>query len=165
MGTPQLAASVLEILLSAGQDHARVVAVVTRPDEPRGRGLKLHPSEVALVAERYRIPVLKPTRIRTAEFLAELSSFTPDVLVIAGYGRILPDAVLAAARLMPINVHTSLLPKFRGASPVEGATGWQRCGSRRVSLRPLPSADTLRYGLWRTAPMASGSLPAPRTTQ
>jgi methionyl-tRNA formyltransferase len=121
MGTPQLAARILEILLGAPPDQCRVVAVVTRPDEPRGRGLRLQPSEVALMAARYNIPVLKPVKIRTAEFLAELKSFTADLLVIAGYGRILPNDVLAAARIMPINVHTSLLPKFRGASPVEGA--------------------------------------------
>lgn len=121
MGTPQLAARILEIMLSAPRDQLRVVAVVTRPDEPRGRGLRLQPSEVALIAERYHIPALKPVRIRTAAFLAELKSFAADLLIIAGYGRILPNDVLAAARIMPINVHTSLLPKFRGASPVEAA--------------------------------------------
>jgi methionyl-tRNA formyltransferase len=120
MGTPQLAARILEILLSAPPEQFRVVAVVTRPDQPRGRGLRLEASEVGSLAEKNHLPVLKPARIRTAEFVAELKSFDPDLLVIAGYGRILPDQVLAAARIMPINVHTSLLPKFRGASPVEG---------------------------------------------
>jgi len=120
MGTPQLAARILEILLSAQRDQLQVVAVVTRPDEPRGRGLRLQPSEVALLAERYHLPALKPARIKTAAFVAELKSFAADLLVIAGYGRILPNDVLAAARIMPINIHTSLLPKFRGASPVEG---------------------------------------------
>jgi methionyl-tRNA formyltransferase len=121
MGTPQLAARILEILLSAQRDQLQVVAAVTRPDEPRGRGLRLQPSEVALLAERYHIPALKPARIKTTAFVAELKSFAADLLVIAGYGRILPNDVLAAARIMPINIHTSLLPKFRGASPVEGA--------------------------------------------
>jgi methionyl-tRNA formyltransferase len=121
MGTPPLAARILEILLSALPGQCRVAAVVTRPDEPRGRGLKLQPSEVARMAERHNLPVLKPAKIRTAQFIAELKSFTPDLLIVAGYGRILPNDVLATARLMPINVHTSLLPKFRGASPVEGA--------------------------------------------
>ncbi|MBV8451357.1 MAG: methionyl-tRNA formyltransferase [Deltaproteobacteria bacterium] len=121
MGTPQLAARILEILLSAPQDQLRVVAVVTRPDQPRGRGLRLQPSEVALLAERYHLPALKPARIKTVAFVTELKSFAADLLVIAGYGRILPNDVLVAARIMPINVHTSLLPKFRGASPVEGA--------------------------------------------
>jgi methionyl-tRNA formyltransferase len=76
---------------------------------------------VSSLAETSKIPVLKPARIRSSEFLGQLSSFAPDLLVIAGYGRILPDDVLGAARIMPMNVHTSLLPKFRGASPIEGA--------------------------------------------
>ena len=73
------------------------------------------------MAERRGLPLLKPAKIRTAEFLAELSALNPDVLVVAAYGRILPDPVLAAARIMPVNVHASLLPRHRGASPVEGA--------------------------------------------
>jgi methionyl-tRNA formyltransferase len=121
MGTPQLAARILEILLGAPRQELQVVAVVTRPDQPRGRGLRLESSEVGSYAEKHGIHVLKPAGIRTAEFLAQLKSFAPDLLVIAGYGRILPNDVLGAARIMPINVHTSLLPKFRGASPVEGA--------------------------------------------
>jgi len=120
MGTPQFAARILEILRSAPRDQLQVVAVVTRPDQPRGRGLRLESSVVASLAATYNIPVLKSAKIRTAEFLAELNSFAPDLLVIAGYGRILPNDVLAVAHIMPINVHTSLLPKFRGASPVEG---------------------------------------------
>src|SRR5437667_2736081 len=121
MGTPQLAAHILERLLAAQAQDYRVVAAVTRPDQPRGRGLKLEPSEVGLVAERDQLPTLKPVKIRTAEFPNELKSFEPDLLVVAAYGRILPKEVLDAARIMPINVHASLLPKFRGASPVEGA--------------------------------------------
>lgn len=120
MGTPQIAARILQILLTAPPALCRVVAVVTRPDRPRGRGLKLELSEVGSLAETNGIPVLKPTRIRATEFLGQLTSFAPDLLVVAAYGRILPNDVLGAARLMPINVHMSLLPKFRGASPVEG---------------------------------------------
>jgi methionyl-tRNA formyltransferase len=121
MGTPQFAARILEILSTAPPTLCHVVAVVTRPDQPRGRGLKLEPSEVSLVAETHGIPVLKPARIRTSDFVGQLISFAPDLLIVAAYGRILPSDVLGAARLMPINAHTSLLPKFRGASPVEGA--------------------------------------------
>jgi methionyl-tRNA formyltransferase len=126
MGTPALAAHILERLADAGDRGVEsagieIVGVVTRPDQPRGRGLRLEPSEVGAVAERRGFPVLKPSKIRTAEFLAELSALDPDLLVVAAYGRILPDPVLAAARIMPINVHASLLPRHRGASPVEGA--------------------------------------------
>jgi methionyl-tRNA formyltransferase len=94
---------------------------VTRPDQPRGRGQKAQPSEVGAVAAHHQIPLLKPTKIRTPEFLAEIKSFQPDLLVVAAYGRILPSEILAAPRIMPINVHASLLPRHRGAAPIEGA--------------------------------------------
>lgn len=118
MGTPALAAHILKRLIDTENSAGRVVAVVTRPDQPRGRGLKLHPSEVAEIAARYGVPVLKPVKIRTAAFVEELKSYRPDLLVVAAYGRILPPAVLGAPALMPINVHASLLPRHRGASPI-----------------------------------------------
>ncbi len=121
MGTPALAAHVLEQLLTHQNAIFKVAGVVTRPDQPRGRGMKTEPSEVAAVAARYGVTTLKPTKIRTAEFLAELTAFTPDLLVVVAYGRILPNPVLEAARLMPVNVHASLLPRYRGAAPVEAA--------------------------------------------
>jgi methionyl-tRNA formyltransferase len=164
MGTPQLAARILEILLSTPRDQLQVVAVVTRPDEPRGRGLRLQPSEVAVLADGYNVPVLKPARIRTAQFVAELKSYAADLLVIAGYGRILPNDVLAAARIMPINVHTSLLPKFRGASPVEGAI---LAGERESGVTIMRVTERMDAGpilLQRRIPLApdetQGSLKA-----
>ena len=121
MGTPALAAHVLERLIACRDAGFTIAAVVTRPDRPRKRGLKLEPSEVGAVATRHGIPTLKPTKIRTPEFLAELKSFAPDLLVVVAYGRILPNPLLDAPRLMPINVHASLLPRHRGAAPIEGA--------------------------------------------
>jgi methionyl-tRNA formyltransferase len=121
MGTPELAAHILERLVAASGERFQVVGVVTRPDQPRGRGQKLEQSEVATVAELHNLATLKPTRIRTPEFLAQLKAFEPDLLVVAAYGRILPNDVLAVPRIMPINVHASLLPRHRGASPIEGA--------------------------------------------
>jgi methionyl-tRNA formyltransferase len=121
MGTPALAAHILERLVAAAGPDFELVAVVTRPDQPRKRGLKLEPSEVGALAERHGLPLLKPAKIRTPEFLAELAAFAPDLLVIAAYGRILPNPILAMPRLMPLNVHASLLPRYRGASPVEAA--------------------------------------------
>jgi methionyl-tRNA formyltransferase len=121
MGTPALAAHILDRLIAASGQDFTVVGVVTRPDQPRKRGLKMESSEVGAVAERAGLPTLKPVRIRTAEFLAELKSLTPDLIVVAAYGRILPNPVLDAARLMTINVHASLLPRHRGAAPIEGA--------------------------------------------
>ena len=121
LGTPALAAHILERLVTAADPRFRVVAVVTRPDEPRGRGMTMTPSEVGAVAAHHRIPTLKPTRIKTPEFVAELKSYDPDLLVVAAYGRILTQEILDTPRLMPINVHASLLPRYRGASPIEGA--------------------------------------------
>jgi methionyl-tRNA formyltransferase len=155
MGTPQLAAHILEILLSAGREQWQVVAVVTRPDQPRGRGLRLESSEVGAMGLAHNIPVLKPAKIRTAEFVAELKSFSPDLLVIAGYGRILPAAVLAAARIMPINVHTSLLPKFRGASPVEGAILAGETESGVTIMRVTERMDAGPILLQRKIPLVS----------
>src|SRR5580658_408722 len=121
MGTPAIAAQVLDRLVTAGDARFPVAAVVTRPDEPRGRGHKVEASEVAQVAARHRIATRKPLEIRTPEFLAELKSYQPDLLVVVAYGRILSDAILHAPRLMPINLHASLLPRHRGAAPIEGA--------------------------------------------
>ena len=121
IGTPVLAAHILENLIGAAGLDFNLAGVVTRPDQPRKRGLKLEPSEVGALAERHRIRTLKPAKIRTPEFLAELKAFDPDLLVIAAYGRILPAAVLELPHIMPINVHASLLPRHRGAAPIEGA--------------------------------------------
>ena len=121
MGTPALAAHILERLVVASGANFRVVGVVTRPDQRRGRRLQMEASEVGVVAARHSIPTLKPTKIRTVEFVQELKAFEPDLLVVAAYGRILPDSILEVPRIAPINVHASLLPRHRGASPIEGA--------------------------------------------
>jgi methionyl-tRNA formyltransferase len=154
MGTPQLAAHILERLLAAQTQDFQVVAVVTRPDQPRGRGLKLEPSEVGLVAERNQLPALKPAKIRTAEFLTELKSFELDLLVVAAFGRILPKDVLDAARIMPINVHASLLPRFRGASPVEGVIIAGETESGVTIMRVTERMDAGPILLQRKHPLA-----------
>ncbi len=121
MGTPALAAHILERLATGAGANCRVVGVVTRPDRPRGRGLGMEPSEVGAVAAQHQIPTLKPVKIRTPEFLSELKAFDPDLLVVAAYGRILPNSTLEVPKIAPINVHASLLPRHRGAAPIEGA--------------------------------------------
>ena len=121
MGTPALAAHILERLATAPGANSRVVGVVTRPNRPRGRGLGMEPSEVGAVAAKHRIPTLKPVKIRTPEFLNELKAFDPDLMVVAAYGRILPNSILDLPKIAPINVHASLLPRHRGAAPIEGA--------------------------------------------
>ena len=141
MGTPQLAAHILTCLIGASGPDFEITGVVTRPDQPRKRELKLEPSEVGAVAARHGIATLKPTKIRTPEFLAELKAFAPDLLVIAAYGRILPNPVLEAPRIMPINVHASLLPRHRGAAPIEGAILAGDCESGVTIMRVTERMD------------------------
>ena len=117
-GTPAFAVPGLEALLSSPH---QVVALVSQPDKPKGRGHKLQPTATKLVAETRGIPVLQPTRLKSGEFLNQIRGFAPDLGVVAAYGRLLPDALLAIPRLGMINIHASLLPAYRGAAPVHRA--------------------------------------------
>ena len=117
-GTPQFAVPGLEALLDSPHD---VVALVSQPDRPKGRGQKLQSTPTRLVAEAHGVPVLQPTRLKDEAFLARLAALSPDLGVVAAYGRILPDALLALPRLGMINIHASLLPAYRGAAPVHRA--------------------------------------------
>lgn len=114
MGTPPIAAATLEQLL-AGPDT--VVGVVTQPDSSAGRGQKTAASPVRKLAEARGIPVLAAEKIRTPEFLEALRAWQPDIIVVVAYGRILPKTILELAPHGCINVHYSLLPKYRGAAP------------------------------------------------
>lgn len=118
MGTPEFAVPSLEALLSSGD---QVVGVVCQPDRPKGRGHQLVAPPVKLVAERAGIPVLQPLKIRTPEFLQSLSSWQPDVIAVAAYGRILHAPILQLPPMGCVNVHGSLLPRYRGAAPVQWA--------------------------------------------
>ena len=155
MGTPALAAHILERLAAQAGPIFNLVAVVTRPDQPRKRGLKLEASEVGAVAARHGLQTLKPTKIRTPEFLAELKSFEPDILAIAAYGRILPNQVLDAPRLMPINVHASLLPRHRGASPIEQAILDGDAATGVTIMRVTERMDAGAILLQRSIPIAA----------
>ena len=118
MGTPDFAVPTLEALLN-GPD--RVIAAVSQPDRPKGRGRKLVAPPVKELARQHKIPVLQPTKIKTDDFLEELTSYRPDLLVVAAYGRILPPQLLTLAPHGCINVHGSLLPRHRGAAPIQWA--------------------------------------------
>lgn len=118
MGTPDFAAVSLQRLLDA---HFDVVGVFTQPDKPKNRGMKLQPSPVKEIALENGLPVFQPEKMRDGTVLAALRSLQPDILVVVAYGRILPDELLAAAPLGAINVHGSLLPKYRGAAPIQWA--------------------------------------------
>ena len=118
-GTPPFAATHLQALLD--WPGARVVAVYTQPDRPAGRGKKLTPSPVKELALQHRLAVHQPVSLRNEEAQAELAALAPDVMVVVAYGLILPAAVLAIPRLGCINVHGSILPRWRGAAPIQRA--------------------------------------------
>ena len=117
-GTPAFAVPSLERLVAAGE---RVVLAVTQPDRPRGRGQRLRPSPVKTSALDHGIPLLQPERARDPDFAARLTAAGADLGVVVAYGQLLPDAVLAAPRHRVINVHASLLPRYRGAAPIQRA--------------------------------------------
>lgn len=117
-GTPAFAAAHLQALLDSPHE---VAAVLTQPDRPAGRGRKLTPSAVSVLAEAHGLPLHKPAGLRGDEAARLLASHEPDVLVVAAYGLILPASVLEIPRYGCVNVHASLLPRWRGAAPVERA--------------------------------------------
>jgi methionyl-tRNA formyltransferase len=119
MGTAELACASLEALTR--QADFSVVAVVTQPDRPKGRDLKLQPSPVKALAVRAGLPVFQPERARNEGFIQELRALQPELIVVAAYGQILPAAILELPRFGCLNVHTSLLPKYRGAAPIQWA--------------------------------------------
>jgi methionyl-tRNA formyltransferase len=126
-GTPQFAVPSLRALL-AGPDH--VVGVVCQPDKPAGRGQHVTPPPVKQAALDAGVPVLQPEKVRAPEFLDALRAWAPDLVVVAAYGKILPRSVLECPRHGCINVHASLLPKYRGAAPIQWAIvrGEERTG-------------------------------------
>ncbi|WP_417606130.1 methionyl-tRNA formyltransferase [Oceanimonas baumannii] len=117
-GTPDFAARHLQALLDAGHN---VIAVYTQPDRPAGRGKKLTPSPVKITAEQAGLPVYQPQSLRHEEAQAELAALDADLMVVVAYGLILPQVVLDTPRLGCINVHGSLLPRWRGAAPIQRA--------------------------------------------
>ena len=118
MGTPDFAVPCLEQLITKSY---QVAAVYTQPDKPVGRGRFLIPSPVKRAALGRELPVLQPVSLKAAEAVAQLSAFQPDIIVVAAYGQMLPQPVLDIPKYRCINVHASLLPKYRGASPVTAA--------------------------------------------
>lgn len=115
MGTPEFAVPSLEILIR--HDYP-VVGVITQPDRPRGRGQAITPSPVKAVAERHHLSVLQPEKVKNPVALALFRRLSPDLIVVAAFGQILPPEILEAPPMGCINVHPSLLPKYRGAAPI-----------------------------------------------
>jgi methionyl-tRNA formyltransferase len=117
-GTPAFAVPTLQKLL---ESRHPVVGVVTQPDRPRGRGQQVSDAPVKALAVERGLPLLQPPRLKDPAFAAALREWRPDVGVVAAYGKIIPDDILALPRLGMINVHASLLPKYRGAAPIQRA--------------------------------------------
>jgi methionyl-tRNA formyltransferase len=119
MGTAELSCDSLRALIES--PGCQVVAVVTQPDRPKGRDLKLQPSPVKVLAHQAKLPFLQPERARDEAFLGALRELRPDLIAVAAYGQILPQTVLDLPRFGCLNVHTSLLPRYRGAAPIQWA--------------------------------------------
>lgn len=119
MGTAELSCDSLRALIAS--PRLQVVAVVTQPDRPKGRDMKLQPTPVKELARQTGLPVLQPERAREEAFLGTLRDLQPELIAVAAYGQILPPSILDLPRHGCINVHTSLLPRYRGAGPIQWA--------------------------------------------
>ena len=115
MGTPEFAVPCLKRLIEISD----VVGVATQPDKKRGRGQKVTPSPVKVFAQEFGLSVYQPERIRNEDFISQLNSLSPDLIVVVAFGQILPQRILDLPSLGCINVHASLLPRYRGAAPMQ----------------------------------------------
>ncbi|OGV95317.1 MAG: methionyl-tRNA formyltransferase [Nitrospinae bacterium RIFCSPLOWO2_02_FULL_39_110] len=118
MGTPDFAVSTLEGLIKSNH---KIIAVVTRPDRPKGRGREILPSPVKVVAEANKIDVLQPEKVKEPDFVKKLREYIADCIVVVAFGQILPNEILSFPRYGCINLHASILPKYRGAAPINWA--------------------------------------------
>ena len=122
MGTPEFAVPSLQALLEADPEAVgQVVGVVTQPDRPKGRGGSLTPPPIKVLAERAGLPVVQPVKMKDPAFLGALHTWAPDLIAVTAFGRILPPVVLELPPMGCVNVHGSLLPKYRGAAPIQWA--------------------------------------------
>jgi len=139
-GTPKFAVPTMEKLLVAG---FRVPLVVTQPDKPKGRGLELTASPVKQSAMRHGLPVVQPEKIKNNdEFRASLEQIAPDAIIVVGYGRMIPDWMLELPRFGNINLHASLLPKYRGAAPIQWAIARGESTTGNTTMRIDAGLDT-----------------------
>ena len=115
MGTPQFACPTLQMLIERGEN---IVAAVTQPDRPKGRGQQLQQPPVKELALRHGIPVIQPVKVRAAEAVEEIRNLDPELIIVVAFGQILPKALLDIPRFGCINIHASLLPRYRGAAPL-----------------------------------------------
>ncbi|MEX0706465.1 MAG: methionyl-tRNA formyltransferase, partial [Woeseia sp.] len=155
-GTPAFALASLDALLAAG---VRPLAVYTQPDRPAGRGRALTPGPVKARAQSEAIPVRQPATLRDADVQAEIAAFEPDLIIVAAYGLLLPQAVLDIPRRGAVNVHASLLPRWRGAAPIQAAllSGDAETGISLMQMEagldsgPVHARRAIRIGATETA--------------
>jgi methionyl-tRNA formyltransferase len=153
-GTPRFAVPTLEKLLAAG---FVVSLVVTRPDRPRGRGLELAPSPVKARAIELGLPIAQPEKIKNnPEFQSHLSSLHPDAIIVVGYGRMIPQWMLDLPRYGNINLHASLLPKYRGAAPIQWAIAHGESVTGVTTMRIDSGLDTGDILLQKEVSIATG---------
>ena len=136
MGTPNFAAEVLEALVKAGHE---IALAVTQPDKPKGRGQKMLAPAVKLKAQELNIEVAQPQSAKDAEFFALLQDKAPEVIVVAAYGKLLPKNVLDLPGYGCLNVHASLLPRYRGAAPIQRVL---MNGEEKTGVRCTQTAST-----------------------
>jgi methionyl-tRNA formyltransferase len=150
-GTPQFAVPTLEKLAVAGH---RIHLVVTQPDRPKGRGLELVASPVKQSAVRLALPITQPDKIKTNDdFRAQLTSLNPDAIIVVGYGRIIPQWMIDLPRFGNINLHASLLPKYRGAAPIQWAIAKGETTTGVTTMRIDAGLDTGDILLYRELPI------------
>jgi len=149
MGTPEFAVPSLREIARG----CEVAAVITQPDRPRGRGRKVGPSPVAVLAERLGLPVLKPETLKSPSIVAEIQRLNPDLFAVVAFGAILSPEWLRMPRLGAINLHGSLLPDYRGASPVQRALWDGRCGTGVTTIWMDEGIDTGDLILQRWTPI------------
>jgi methionyl-tRNA formyltransferase len=151
-GTPQFAVPTLEKLAASGFN---ILLVVTQPDRPKGRGLDLVSSPVKQSAQQLGLPIAQPDKIKTNdEFRAQLAALNPDAIIVVGYGRIIPQWMLDLPPLGNINLHASLLPKYRGAAPIQWAIARGETVTGVTTMRIDAGLDTGDILLQRELPIA-----------
>ena len=156
MGTPDFSVPALKALVEVGH---QVIAVVTQPDKPKGRGKEVQMTPVKIQAMEYGIPVYQPAKVREASFVEVLQGMEADVYVVIAFGQLLPKAVLELPKYGCINIHASLLPKYRGAAPIQ----WCVIDGERETGIPIPSATPDTPGGIEpspaSVPCSTGSMP------
>jgi methionyl-tRNA formyltransferase len=154
MGTPEFAVPSLQALLDADPEAVgRVIGVVTQPDRPKGRGHQLAPPPIKVLAQQAGLPILQPVKMKDPDFLDRLRGWAPDVIAVTAFGRILPPVILELPPMGCVNVHGSLLPKYRGAAPIQWAIINGETETGITTMLMDPGLDTGPMLLQETVPI------------